>query len=144
MKGIQGVKELIIYHEKLRLKPYKCPAGKLTIGIGRNLEDRGISRREALFLFEEDVRQSLVECYSNFDFWHDLDGVRQAVLLDMCFNLGITKLLEFKQTLQFVREKKYKEAAEQMLKSRWAKQVGDRAQRLAQMMETGEWPTIPS
>lgn len=123
-------------HEGLRLKPYKCTAGKLSIGYGRNLDDMGISEVEAMVLLRHDIEQ----CYQElnvFSWFADLDQVRQEALVDMLFNLGLPTFLEFKKTLKFVAEGKYSQAAEEMLRSKWANQVGDRAKELAYMMDTG-------
>lgn len=123
-------------HEGLRLKPYECTAGKITIGYGRNLEDVGISEIEAMVMLRNDIEQ----CYDElnvFSWFSDLDQVRQEALVDMLFNLGLPTFLEFKKTLKFVAEGKYSQAAEEMLRSKWANQVGDRAKELAYMMDTG-------
>ena len=123
-------------HEGLRLKPYKCTAGKLSIGYGRNLDDMGISEVEAMVLLRHDIER----CYDElnvFSWFADLDQVRQEALVDMLFNLGLPTFLEFKKTLKFVAEGKYSQAAEEMLRSKWADQVGDRAKELAYMMDTG-------
>jgi lysozyme len=127
-------------HEGERLRPYRCTAGKLTIGVGRNLEDRGITAEESAHLLLNDVRaveQSLAKALPWFT---QLDDVRQRVLLDMAFNLGTQGLLEFRRTLEAVRTGRYQQAAAMMLESRWAGQVGQRAQRLSQMMATGQDP----
>lgn len=123
-------------HEGRNLKPYKCPAGKLTIGYGRNIEDNGISEIEAMVMLRNDIEQ----CYEElnvFSWFADLDQVRQEALIDMLFNLGLPTFLEFKKTLKFVAEGKYSQAAEEMLRSKWADQVGDRAKELAYMVDTG-------
>jgi lysozyme len=123
-------------HEGLRLKPYKCTAGKLSIGYGRNLDDMGISEVEAMVMLRNDIEQ----CYQElemFSWFEDLDQVRQEALVDMLFNLGLPTFLEFKKTLKFVAEGKYSQAAEEMLRSKWADQVGDRAKELAYMVDTG-------
>lgn len=123
-------------HEGLRLKPYKCTAGKVSIGYGRNLDDMGISEVEAMVLLRHDIER----CYDElnvFSWFADLDQVRQEALIDMLFNLGLPTFLEFKKTLKFVAEGKYSQAAEEMLRSKWADQVGDRAKELAYMMDTG-------
>lgn len=127
-------------HEGERLKPYKCTAGKLTIGIGRNLEDRGITQAESSFLLENDIQDFTDRLYEIHPWINELNDVRQRVLVDMCFNLGLNGLLKFKKTLGAVREREYKKAAEMMLQSLWAKQVGQRSRTLAMMMETGEDP----
>ena len=130
--------EQLKLHEGKKNKPYKDTVGKLTIGIGRNLDDRGITEEEIVFLFGTDVALVEKELDKNFKWWRDMSEVRQRVLVDMCFNLGITKLLTFKNTLEAMRTKRYEDAASGMLNSLWAKQVKGRARRLANMMRTGE------
>lgn len=127
-------------HEGERLKPYRCTAGKLTIGIGRNLEDRGITRDEAAYLLANDIAAEERELQRALPWVTKLDEVRQRVLLDMCFNMGLVGLLGFKNTLATIEAGNYKRAATMMLDSKWAKQVGQRAERLARMMATGSDP----
>jgi lysozyme len=124
-------------HEGTRLKPYRCTAGKLTIGVGRNLEDRGISLSEARILLANDLADVRNGLRNALPWVAQLDDVRQRVLIDMAFNLGIQGLLAFKRTLEAVRQGQYQQAAAMMLQSRWATQVGQRAQRLSRMMATG-------
>lgn len=125
-------------HEGLELKPYKDTVGKITIGVGRNLTDRGISKEEAYYLLRNDVSITITDLDKNLSWWKTLDEVRQRVLADMCFNLGISKLLGFKNTLELIRKGDYESAASAMLNSLWAKQVKGRAIRLANMMRTGK------
>lgn len=127
-------------HEGERLKPYRCTAGKLTIGIGRNLDDRGITREEAAFLLENDIKQGEAELLRALPWVATLDEVRQRVLLDMVFNMGIAGVLAFKNTLATIQAGDYQRAASMMLDSKWAKQVGARAERLSRMMATGMEP----
>lgn len=134
------IKELLIAHEGIRLKPYKCTAGKLTIGIGRNLDDVGISADEANILFENDLTKCKKQLSSSLPFFNSLDEVRQAVLIDMCFNMGLAGLLAFKNTLALIKDGNYTQAANEMLDSKWAAQVKGRATQLSEMMSTGDWP----
>lgn len=127
-------------HEGERLKPYRCTAGKLTIGVGRNLEDRGISREESAMLLANDIANEERELLRALPWVAKLDEVRQRVLLDMSFNLGIVGLLGFKNTLATIQAGEYQRAAAMMLDSKWAGQVGARAERLARMMATGKEP----
>jgi lysozyme len=127
----------LVRDEDLRTKPYRCTAGKLTIGIGRNLDDVGISTDEAYFLARNDVVKVVAELGRELPWWKDLDETRQRVLANMAFNLGIHGLLGFKNTLALIQAGKYLEAAQAMLSSKWAKQVGPRAERLALMMRDG-------
>jgi lysozyme len=131
--------------EGLRLKPYRCPAGKLTIGIGRNLEANGVTREEAVFLARNDIARVSGELDRFVPWWLKLDPVRQRVLVNMGFNLGVDgdprnpndALTGFHQTLALVQAGNFVGAAERMLHSKWAEQVGPRAQRLAAMMRAG-------
>ena len=126
--------------EGVRLKPYKDSVGKTTIGIGRNLDDVGISEDEAEFLLHSDIARTAAGLDSALIWWRDLDEVRQRVLLNMAFNLGVYALLQFHQTLGFIKSGLWGAAADGMLDSLWAKQVGPRATRLADMMRTGVAP----
>lgn len=130
----EQVAELIRRHEGLKLKPYKCSAGKLTIGYGRNLEDNGITKVEAELLLATDIQNCYSEC-CKFSFWNRLNLDRQAVLIDMCYNLGISRLKTFKKMLLALEKSDYKKASIEMLDSGWAKQVKSRAKELAEMME---------
>jgi lysozyme len=123
--------------EGWREKPYRCSANKLTIGFGRNLEDCGISKAEGELLLGNDVDSKAAELDRALPWWRELDGVRQRVLLNMAFNLGLAKLLGFRNTLAAVRERRFEDAARGMEASLWYKQVGERARRLAAMMRTG-------
>ncbi len=127
-------------HEGERLKPYRCTAGKLTIGIGRNLEDRGITAEESAMLLANDIAREERELLRALPWVAQLDEVRQRVLLDMSFNMGLGGLLQFKNTLAAIQRGEYQRAAAMMLESRWAGQVGERAQRLSRMMATGATP----
>lgn len=137
---IEDVNGLIKLHEGKRLKPYRCTAGKLTIGYGRNLEDVGISDREAHILLVNDVKLCVNNLKGNLKFWNDLSEVRQAVLIDMCYNLGWGGLSQFKHFLAALEAKDFNMAAVEMLDSKWAKQVGARANRLQYMMIDNKWP----
>jgi lysozyme len=123
--------------EGIRLKPYRCTAGKLTIGIGRNLDDKGISQAEAEFLARNDIAAVIAELDRRIPWWKGLDDVRQRVLVNMGFNLGVDGLMAFKTTLAAVQAGRYLDAAQGMMASKWAKQVGHRAERLALMMRDG-------
>ena len=129
--------ERLIKHEGLRLKPYRCTVGKLTIGVGRNLDDRGISEEEAMMMLQNDILACRKECYSSFFWFGEMDEARQEVILEMCFNLGIARLKGFKKMLKACELKNYTLASQEMLTSLWARQVGQRAKTLAKIMEKG-------
>lgn len=126
-------------HEGLRLNPYTDTVGKLTLGIGRNLEDKGISEKEALFMLNNDVDYFYKKLTKALPWIKNLDDTRQNVLINMAFNLGINGLLGFKNTLELVRNGDYLTAGEEMLDSKWARQVGSRAVELSEQMRTGEF-----
>ena len=125
--------------EGCRLKPYRDTKGILTIGVGRNIEQLGITIEEAHYLLSNDVTRVDRELTVNLPWFASMDGVRQAVLVNMCFNVGITKLLTFKKMLAAMEVGDWEVAAEEMLNSKYAVDVGDRAKRLATQLITGEW-----
>ncbi|MCX8566817.1 MAG: lysozyme [Glomeribacter sp. 1016415] len=120
-----------------RFKPYFDTVGKITIGVGRNLTDGGISQSECEILLHNDIENTLAWLDRNLPWWRILDTVRQRVLINMAFNLG-GKLLTFGNTLVAIQHNDYAAAANGMLASKWATQVGQRALRLANTMRTGK------
>jgi len=128
-KLINSIKE----GEGFRSKPYRCTAGKLSIGYGRNLDDGGISRDEAETLLKNDVREAIKLLDRNMPGWkeHPLDV--QRVLIEMAFNLW-NRLFGFKKMYAALKEKNYYKASLEMTDSLWARQVGDRAKRLTTLM----------
>jgi len=129
------IKKQLTLHEGRKNKPYKCTAGKTTIGVGRNLDDNGLSDDEIDYLLMNDVRRCEKELQQRFSWYQDQPDSVQMVLVDMCFNLGITRLMGFKNTLAMIGEGNYHEAAIEMLNSNWAVQVGQRAVTLARMLK---------
>ena len=151
--------EELIKHEGLKLQVYQDTLGIDTIGIGRNLEDRGITKQEldeldipsidhvyeygitesdAVYLATNDVQiveEELVRAHPCVD---RLDSVRQLIVMDMAFNMGVPRLCKFKKMWSAIHEEKFDVAAKEMLDSRWANQVKSRAVRLAHAMHTGE------
>lgn len=122
-------------HEGFSAKPYQCSEGFLTIGYGLNL-DAGITREEAEMLLAHRVKKVHLELVT-LPFWHKLSEARRDVLINMAYNLGIVGLMKFKVTLGLITEGNYTEASRQMLKSKWAKQVGGRAVWLSNKMREG-------
>lgn len=130
----EKTKEMIRRHEGESLKPYRCSEGKLTIGVGRNLDDVGISKEESDMLFSADLQDAIIEARS-FSFFKDLSDVRKSVIVDMIFNLGLPRFSKFKKMLKAIETGDYNAAAFEMLNSKWANQVGYRAEELADMMK---------
>ena len=129
--------DLIKRHEGKRLTPYRDTEGVLTIGYGRNLE-KGISDKLADYMLQEDLQSVYRDC-TLYDWYFDLNNPRRAVIDNMMFNLGIGRFNLFKKTIALLEKGDYDEASKEMLRSRWAVQVGNRAVELAEMMRTGEW-----
>ena len=132
--------EMLIQEESLEGKVYKCSAGKLTVGVGRNLEDVGISVDEAHYLLKNDIERVEMELARFYPLFYTLDNVRQTVLADMCFNLGIVRLSKFKRMWRALAKDDFTAASIEMMDSNWAEQVGVRAEKLALMMGPGECP----
>ena len=150
----------LIAHEGLRLEVYKDSLGIDTIGIGRNLEDRGITKEEldwmdipnmaivhtlgiteadAMYLAENDVQIVEEELVRAHPCVNKLDAVRQLVVMDMAFNMGVPRLCKFKNMWNAIHEENYIAAAKEMLDSRWAVQVKSRSTKLANAMHNGEF-----
>jgi len=131
--------------EGVRYTPYADTKGIPTVGVGHNLRAAPLPVGWSYPLTDEQVNtlldQDLLNVYHDLDrnlpWWADMNDVRQRVICNMCFNLGMSKLAGFKNSLAAMRQGRYGDAAEGMLNSAWASQVGERAQRLAQMMRTG-------
>lgn len=124
--------------EGLRLKPYVDTVGKITIGYGTNLSD-GIDQSEAEYLLSNRLNEKRLELLRLLPWVADLDEVRRAVLFNMAYNVGPQGVMEFKQTLAYIKGGRWDEAAAEMMNSKWARQVGARAERLAMQMRTGKW-----
>lgn len=122
-------------HEGMRLMPYKCPAGKLTIGVGRNIEDNGITESEAIILLMNDIERCKWEVETAFPWFIKLNTARYEILVNMCFNMGISRLHSFKKMLAALETGDYETASIEGLDSRWAKQVSKRAIELMTIMK---------
>ena len=131
--------KLLRVHEGRRKKIYKDSLGIPTIGIGRNLDGKGLSDDEIEYLFKNDLRDAEADARSfvGEDCFSVLTPTRKAVLIDMAFNLGLVRLSQFKTTRSHIRGGRYEKAAQGMLDSKWAAQVGDRANMLARLMQDG-------
>ena len=132
--NIKTLSSSLVRDEGLRLKTYRCTAGKLTIGVGRNLDDCGITPAEAMALLANDIATVEKQLDAGMPWWRQLDEPRQHVIANMAFNLGTPGLLKFKNTLALMQAGKFDDAAHAMLASKWAGQVGARATRLARQM----------
>jgi len=123
--------------EGFRAFPYTDTTGNLTIGYGTNLT-AGISPLQADALLRVAISEINTEL-QRYSWFTGLDTLRQLVLLDMAYNMGVANLLGFQEMIQAIEMKNFSAAADQMLNSLWARQVGERAIRLAEVMRTGQW-----
>ena len=127
----------ITKHEGIELMPYRCSSDKLTIGVGHNIQDRGICHETAMQMFDEDSDICINELQPTGSYWDDLPEGGQEGLINLCFNRGISRRMAFKQTFGFLREGMYEKAADELLESRYANQVGQRAIDVANMIREG-------
>ena len=134
-----NIEQELIEEEGLSLEPYEDSLGNLTIGVGHLIKsDCGVITLEyAGKLLAEDIKIAKDECRKNIKVFGELDEVRQYVLVDMCFNLGIRKLLGFKKMLLALENKNFVVASAEMKNSLWHKQVGVRAIKLENCMKNG-------
>lgn len=133
---LAALRDQLIRHEGIKLRVYRDSLGIETIGVGRNIRDKGITADEAMTLLNHDIE----ECLSDLRGWGWfllLDPVRQRALVDMRFNLGPSRLRGFKRFLNAMERGDWEGAHHEMLNSQWAAQVGGRAMRLGRMVLTG-------
>ena len=131
MIDLEKFKADIARDEGLRLKPYRDTLGKLTIGYGRNLDDRGISKSEAEIMRGNDIALVLTELDSAFPWWTAMPEQAARGLANMAYNLGLTRLKGFVNMLAALKRGDFEVAAQEALDSRWARQVGGRAGRIS-------------
>lgn len=132
-------------HEGVESHAYECSEGKITVGVGRNIDSEGgigLSEEEIDFLLKNDIERCIIELSSEYDWFVDLDDIRKDAMVDIAFNLGITRLRLFKRALAAMAEGNYKQAATEFLDSKWAKQVGGRALELTDMISSGEYADV--
>jgi len=131
--------ETLRRHEGVKNTLYKCTSDKWTIGVGRNLEDVGLSEAEIDYLLENDITRTedLLDDYMSW--WRDLDSIRQEAMVNFVFNVGIGTAMKFKNAMAALEAHDYDTAANEMMDSNWAKQVGNRAIEVTEMIRTGEY-----
>lgn len=133
---MMNLSDWIKNHEGLKLKLYKDTVNKWTIGYGRNIEDLGITQSEAEFMFQNDLNRCIDQLKA-YDWYNNQPTNIQYALTNMCFNIGINRLLGFKRMLKAIQDKNYTLAAMEALNSKWARQVGKRAKDIATLIREG-------
>ena len=131
---METFEDMLARHEGCHATPYIDTVGVQTIGIGHNLH-KPLSHAAILQIFKDDVNEAKNDCLHAFPWFSELDEARQWVLINMCFNLGLTRLKGFHKFLGAVERGDYDTAAIEMLDSLWAKQVKGRARELAALMQ---------
>jgi lysozyme len=130
-------KKVLTRHEGYEKKPYVDTVGKITIGVGWNLTDNGLPDEIIERLLDISINMAEAMLDARIPWWRKLDDARQAVVLNMAFNMG-GKLFTFVNTIAAIKRGEWEKAADGMRASKWAKQVGKRAEELARIMETGD------
>ncbi len=134
---LELLRKQLIDEEALRLFPYVDTMGKITIGVGHNLTDRGLSREIVEKILDNDIADAIIDLDKNLNWWRDLDDVRARVIVDLCFNLGISRLLGFRKMNSAFMMGDYATAAYELKNSHWYNQVGLRGPKLVKMILTG-------
>lgn len=134
--NLDSLRNQLMQDEGLKLKPYRDSKGRLTIGVGRNLDDVGISKDEAMYMLDNDIKDRM-SYLENWSLFTKLSDNRQLVIADMAFNMGIAGLLEFEKMLNYLSQDDYDNAATEILDSVAAKENVNRYQMLAKMMREG-------
>lgn len=140
MPNMQLLREQLVIDEGLRLKPYRDTVGKLTIGVGRNLDDVGISEAEAFLMLDNDARSAAMEARNAFPWYSGLPEPVQRGLVNMVFNMGLPRVRGFRKMLAAMEAGDFQTAAVEALDSKWARQVGARADRIAELFRSAENP----
>ena len=135
------LEKLLIKHEGYQNKAYEDSVGVVSIGVGRNLDELGLSDDEIMYLLNNDIIRCDRELINCFPWYSKLSRVRQEVMLMLCFNLGLTKLRKFVKALSCMERGDFVLAADHFLDSKWAKQVGNRAVELTEMLINNKYPT---
>ena len=137
MVNLERLTNQLIIDEGLKLKPYHCTSNKLTIGVGRNLDDVGITEGEARFLLKNDISRVAGECIYEFPWFNGLSEKRKEAVINLVFNMGMATFKKFKKTIAFIEAGEYEKAGVELLDSNYARQVGQRSQRVADMLISG-------
>lgn len=135
-----AIRKMIKQHEGYRGRIYIDSVGVPTGGYGHAfLTGSPLSQPIWELIFEEDFQRTVNDYdYLVEEYNLDLNPVRRGVLIDMLFNLGLSKLLRFKKFIRAMQLKDWERAADEMINSRWYNQVGTRAVKLVKMMREGK------
>ena len=130
---LDALLESLKTEEGFRARAYKCTTGHLTVGYGRNIDESGlgVTEEEASYLLKNDVVRTIKELQLKFIWFDELGKNQREALVELCFQLGLTRLSKFVKMLEALKQKNYDDAATELLDSKYATQVSGRANRLA-------------
>ena len=131
--------EQLKIHEGFRSNVYTCSGGKKTVGYGRNLQDIGISEEEAEMLLKNDIYEATNQLLNAFPFMATFSDARISAMINFTFNVGIGTVKTFTKSIDALKKEDFNLAADMMLDSRWANQVGDRAIQITEQIRTSKW-----
>lgn len=132
------LEEMLIKHEGKRSLPYECSAGKITIGVGRNLDDMGLSEDEILYLLRNDIARCETEL-NRYPWFRMMDDARRDACINLVFNMGLTRFRQFKKMIKAFEDRDYERAADELLDSRYSLQVGKRSHEVSEIIRTGKY-----
>ena len=138
---MERLREMLKRHEGVKAMAYRCTAGKITVGVGRNIDSDGglgLSDDEIDYLLDNDIIRCIKELQI-FPWFSQLAEARQHALIDLCFNIGLPRLMLFQKANAAMAEGDFEKAADEYFDSRWAKQVGNRAIEVCEMIRSGEY-----
>ena len=132
------LERMLIRHEGKRSLPYECSAGKITVGVGRNLEDNPLTEEEIMYLLRNDIARCEKEL-NRYSWFRMMDKPRQDACLDLLFNIGLTRFLQFRRMIKAFENRDYDLASKELLDSKYALQVGARANELSEIIRTNKY-----
>ena len=133
--------EMLKLHEGVRSHVYLCSAGYETLGVGRNISESGLGLSDVgiEYLLNNDIKRVREELEDTYFWFPALNEARQDAMIDICFNLGLTRLRGFVKAIEAMSREQFDIAADEFMDSRWATQVGNRAVEVTEMIRTGDY-----
>ena len=136
---MENLHEQLIRDEGLVLTPYRDSRGFLTVGVGHNLDAKGLSKRAALVILDDDINDAKQGLMAKWPWMRDLSPARLGAMVNLAFNMGVGGLNGFKKFLAAAQAGQWEQAALELLDSQYAKQVGERSERVARQLREDRW-----
>ena len=131
MSLLDNIKE----SEGFRSSVYKCTAGHDTIGYGFAIKDLYLTEEDCDRILERKIAELKIRVNNKFPFLADLPEAVQDVVIECCYQLGVSGFSNFKKTIEYLMQKDFENAGIEMLDSRWAKQTPNRAKKLSDIVK---------